>query len=220
MSAQVRKKLRKMAEVASLIAKIKTCSALGDLCGVLDVLPSVDLREIKRAYHFLCRRLHPDRCDCPGAVEAFQTIIFSAYTELSGQSPDERVVADVRRRACAQDATFVKVVPHSNERLFHLRCMQGHDYGISFHVLERGGKCPICVQTDNEIQTLIAKCGHKSLVCRRGTLYRIRCAKTHDFVTTIEDMRMGGACPLCAFDQMRVFVCDPKNMATKRKRDQ
>lgn len=58
-----------------MIARIRRCK--GDYYKVLGVDRSADEDEIKKAYRKLALKLHPDKCQAPGAEEAFKGVFSS-----------------------------------------------------------------------------------------------------------------------------------------------
>jgi len=66
-----------------------------DYYEVLGVSRTADGEEIKKAFHALARKLHPDVCDEPHAEEAFREVA-TAYEVLS--RPRSRVLYDYRSR--------------------------------------------------------------------------------------------------------------------------
>lgn len=53
---------------------------------VLDLQPGADAKSIKAAVRRLVRRLHPDKCNLPGAEEAFKAIL-KAAEHVSADDP-------------------------------------------------------------------------------------------------------------------------------------
>ena len=203
-------------ETSQTIFSIIRDKAKNDLYGVLSCTSDASDRDIKRAYRARALRIHPDKCTHPKAAEAFSMLTF-AHTELTDATKraaynKNRRIEEARALTSKQGCKFVEVLPpsHGAEDVFHVRCSTGHDYAITFDVLTRGGKCPICVRNDAELaemRQLTQGIRCRVVNCRNTTAanteYELRCASNHDFLCTLNMMRQGAKmmvatlCPIC-----------------------